>query len=138
MRALALAVALLAPSAQAPAPAPTPESTPTRAPRIAVEPATFDFGKVRQERTLTKQFSIRNFGSADLAVENVSTTCGCTAALMDDKVVKPGGSATLRVTFETRNYSGQVVRSVLVKSNDPQRQTVELKLEATVTPETKK
>jgi len=135
VRALALAVALLAPSAQAPAP--TPASTPARPPRIAVEPATFDFGKVRQERTLTKQFSIRNFGSADLAILGFSHTCGCTASLMDSKVVKPGGSATLRVTFETRNYSGKVTRSVLVKSNDPERQTVELKLEATVTPEKK-
>lgn len=138
MRALALAVALLAPSAQAPAPAPTPESTPTRAPRIAVEPATFDFGKVRQERTLTKQFSIRNFGSADLAVENVSTTCGCTAALMDDKVIKPGRSAILRVTMETRSYKGKVERIVLIKTNDPVQQTFPLKLEATVTAEQKK
>ena len=136
MRALALAVALLAPSAQAPAP--TPESTPTRAPRIAVEPATFDFGKVLQERTLTKQFSIRNFGSADLAILGISHTCGCTASLMDSKVVKPGGSATLRVTFETRNYSGKVIRGVLVKSNDPEHRTVELKLEATVTADQKK
>ena len=131
MRALILAAALLAPAAQAPAP------VPPRAPRIAVEPATFDFGKVRQERTLIKQFSIRNFGSADLTVENVSTTCGCTAALMDAKVIKPGRSAVLRVSMETRSYKGKVSRSVLVKSNDPERQTVELKLEATVTPDKK-
>ena len=89
------------------------------------------------QRTVSKQFSIRNFGSADLTVERVSTTCGCTAALLDNKVVKPGGSATLRVTFETRNYSGKVARSVLIKSNDPQRPTLELKLEATVTPDAK-
>jgi hypothetical protein len=133
--ALAVAVALLTPVAQAPAPTPVPTSA--RAPRIAVEPAVFDFGKVLQERTLTKQFSIRNFGSADLAILGISHPCGCTAALMDSKVVKPGGSATVRVTFETRNYSGKVTRSVLVKSNDPQRQTVELKLEATVTPDKK-
>jgi hypothetical protein len=51
--------------------------------------------------------------------------------------VRPGGSAALRVRFETRNYSGKVVRSVLVKSNDPARAMVELKLEATVTPDKK-
>jgi hypothetical protein len=135
VRALVLAASLLAPSAQAPAP--VPEPTPPRAPRIVVEPAVFDFGKVVPERTLTKQFSIRNFGSADLTILGISHACGCTASLMDSKVVKPGGNANLRVTFETRNYAGKVSRSVLVKSNDPERQTVELKLEATVTPDKK-
>ena len=130
MKGLALAVLLLAP--------PSPEPPAPPAPRLAVEPAAFDFGRVLPERTLRRQFSLRNFGSADLAIENVSTTCGCTAALLDDKVLKPGGRATLRVTFETRNYSGKVRRSVLIKSNDPQHPTAEIKLEATVTPEEKK
>ena len=130
MKALGLAVLLLA--AEAPVPAPP------AAPRIAVEPAAFDFGRVVPQRTLHRQFSIRNFGSADLDVEKVTTTCGCTAALLDHKVVKPGGSAALRVSFETRNYSGKVTRSVLIKSNDPARPTLELKLEATVTSEAKK
>jgi hypothetical protein len=122
------ALLLLAP----PAPAPTAAD----GPRLALEPAAFDFGRVLPQRTLSKQFAIRNFGSADLALEKVTTTCGCTAALLDEKVVKPGGRATLRVTFETRHYEGKVRRSVLIKSNDPQHPTTELKLEATVTRET--
>jgi hypothetical protein len=127
---LALALLLLAP--------PSPEPAAAPAPRLAVEPAAFDFGRVLPERTLSRQFSLRNFGSADLTIERVSTTCGCTAALLDDKVVKPGGRATLRVTLETRKYNGKVRRSVLIKSNDPQHPTTEIKLEATVAPEEKK
>jgi len=134
VKALVLAVLLLAPETPVP---PSPAST-APAPRIAVEPASFDFGRVVPQRTLQRQFSVRNFGSADLDVERVSTTCGCTAALLDDKVVKPGGSAALRVSFETRNYSGKVTRSVLIRSNDPAHPTVELKLQATVIPEPKK
>jgi hypothetical protein len=125
----ALVLLLLAP----PAPHPAPP-----APRLAVEPVAFDFGRVLPERKLSRQFSLRNFGSADLAIERVSTTCGCTAALLDDKVVKPGGRATLRVTLETRNYSGRIRRSVLIKSNDPQHPTTEIKLEATVAEEEEK
>lgn len=144
MKALALVALLLTPGPPAEPPPPATSSTPSppaataaRAPRIAVEPDHFDFGRVVQERTLNKQFSIRNFGTADLTVERVSTTCGCTAALLDNKVIKPGGSAALRVTFDTRTYNGKVARSVLIKSNDPQRPTFELKIEATVAPETK-
>ena len=130
MKGLALALVLLAP--------PSPEPAAAPAPRLAVEPASFDFGRVLPERTLSRQFSLRNFGATDLTIERVSTTCGCTAALLDDKVVKPGGRATLRVTLETRNAKGKIVRSVLVKSNDPQHPTTEIKLEATVAEEEKK
>ncbi len=103
-------------------------------PRIRVEPETFDFGRAAQNKTLHKEFSIRNFGNQDLVIESVSTTCGCTAALMESKVVKPGGTTPLRVSLETRAYKGRVVRSVLVRSNDPQTGLLEVKVEATVEP----
>ncbi|HSD65151.1 MAG TPA: DUF1573 domain-containing protein, partial [Vicinamibacteria bacterium] len=109
--ALAVAVALLAATAAA-------EEKGT-APRIRVEPETFDFGKALPGRTLRKEFTIRNFGDAALVIEGVSTTCGCTAALPEERRVEPGGSTPLRVTFETRSYSGRVERRVLVRSNDP-------------------
>jgi hypothetical protein len=121
-------------SAAAVTSAPSPTPAPGRAPRIAVEPARFDFGRVLADHTLSKQFSIRNFGSADLVIERVSTTCGCTAALMVSKVVKPGGRASLRVTFDTTSLTGKVARSVLIRSNDPAREVLELTLEATVAP----
>jgi hypothetical protein len=111
-----------------------PAEKPAAVPKISVEPASFDFGKALPEKTLEKQFSIRNFGEADLRIEGVTTTCGCTAALLDDahKVLKPGESGQLRVRLETRQYSGKVVRSVLVRSNDPENKLVEVKVEATV------
>jgi hypothetical protein len=110
------------------------KTPPAKGPRIAVEPASFDFGRAVQDRTLQKEFSLRNFGSEDLVVESVSTTCGCTAALMDSKVVKPGGTTPLRVSLETRNYTGRIVRSVMVRSNDPVTKLLEVKVEATVVP----
>lgn len=109
--------------------APVPEA---KGPRISVEPDHFDFGKAVQNKTLAKEFSIKNYGTEDLVIENVSTTCGCTAALLDSKVVKPGGTAPLRVTLETRSYSGKVERKILIRSNDPATSLLELKVEAMV------
>jgi hypothetical protein len=108
-----------------------------KGPRISVEPASFDFGKAVQNKTLSKEFSIRNFGTEDLVIENVSTTCGCTAALLDAKVIKPGGSTPLRVTLETRAYSGKVERKVLIRSNDTATKLLELKVETTVVADAK-
>jgi hypothetical protein len=109
--------------------APVPD---LKGPRISVEPQSFDFGKAVQNKTLAKEFSIKNYGTEDLVIENVSTTCGCTAALLDSKVVKPGGTTPLRVTLETRSYSGKVERKILIRSNDSETKLLELKVEATV------
>jgi hypothetical protein len=104
------------------------------APKISVEPLSFDFGNALPEKTLEKQFSIRNFGDADLVIDRITTTCGCTAGLLDDdsKVLKPGKSGQLRVRLQTRDYSGKVVRSVMVHSNDPAQELLEVKVEVNV------
>jgi hypothetical protein len=122
-RAVLAAVALLAAAAAA---AENP------APRIRVEPVSFDFGQALPEKTLRKDFTIRNFGDAALVIEGVSTTCGCTAALPEERRVEPGGSTLLRVTFETRRYSGKVERRVIVRSNDPRTPVAEVRVSATV------
>jgi hypothetical protein len=104
---------------------------PEKAPRITVEPTSFDFGKALQNKTLHKDFVVRNFGTADLEIKNLSTTCGCTAAMADTTVIKPGASTTLRVDLQTRAYQGKVERRILVESNDPKSPLV-LKVTATV------
>jgi hypothetical protein len=101
-------------------------------PRIAVEPPSFDFGKALQNKTLQKEFSIRNLGDADLVLDSVTTSCGCTVADGYSKVVKPGASTHMQVTLQTRASSGKLQKSVLIKSNDPAKGLYELKLEATV------
>ncbi len=102
------------------------------APRIRVEPESFDFGDALPGKTLRKEFAIRNFGDAALELEKVSTTCGCTAALAGAQRIEPGGSTPLRVTFQTRRFSGKVERRVLVRSNDPQTPLLEIRVSATV------
>jgi hypothetical protein len=111
------------------------KAPPAKGPRISVEPASFDFGRALPHKTLEKEFSIRNFGSEDLLIENVSTTCGCTVAENSyAKVIKPGGSTQLRVRLETRDYRGRIERRVLIRSNDPAASLTELKVEVTVEP----
>ena len=114
------------------------EEKPKAAPRIRVEPESFDFGNALPGKTLRKEFTLRNFGDAELVIESVSTTCGCTAALAADTHVKPGGSTPLRVTLETRRYSGKVERQVLVRSNDPKTPLLQVRVSATVAAEAAK
>ena len=102
------------------------------APRIRVEPEAFDFGKALPGKTLRKEFTLRNFGDAELVIEGVTTTCGCTAAITAETRLEPGGSTQLQVTLETRSYSGKVERQVLVRSNDPKTPLLSVRVSVTV------
>ena len=128
----ALAVAAFITAAPAAADAPAPAASP--APRIVVQPASFEFGTVKAGKAVEKEFLIHNHGRADLVIESVVSSCGCTAALTDSKTVKPGGSTPLRVTLTAPEESGRLQKSVLLKSNDPAHPTVEVKIEATIAP----
>jgi hypothetical protein len=101
-------------------------------PRLAVDPETFSFGRVLASRTLHKEFVVRNWGDQDLVIEKISTSCGCTAALAAARIVRPGRSTVLRVKIDTRRDLGRVVRSVVLKTNDPAKPLLELKLDLTV------
>lgn len=104
------------------------ESGTVNGPRIEIQPESHDFGKVEQNLKLVKEFDVKNVGDEDLIINRISTSCGCTAALTSERVVKPGKSTNLKVTFETRRYKGPVQRSVSISSNDPRRvRTVKVK-----------
>ena len=133
LSAFALVAPLAAQEANPPEKGTTTEKAPAgKGPRFSIEPESFDFGKALQNKTLSKEFTIHNYGTEDLVIQNVSTTCGCTVAGGYAKVIKPGGSTPLRVSLETRTYRGKVERKVLIRTNDPSAKVAELKVEATV------
>jgi hypothetical protein len=111
------------------------KAAPGKGPRIVVEPEGYDFGRALQQKTLTKEFSIRNLGTDELVIENVSTTCGCTAAVPGEKAIKPGGSTPLHVELQTRAATGKIERTVLVRTNDPEKGVYEVKVQADVVAE---
>jgi hypothetical protein len=108
------------------------DDKPAAAPRISVEPEGFDFGKALPGKSLRKEFTLRNFGDAELVIEGVTTTCGCTAAISAKTRLEAGGSTQLTVTLETRSYSGKMERQVLVRSNDPKTPLLTVRVSVTV------
>ena len=89
-------------------------------PVMEIEPEDYDFGGVQQNQKLVHEFTVKNIGTEDLEILRIATSCGCTAAVSKDRIVKPGESTTLEVTLETRKYTGVIQKSVSVASNDRQ------------------
>jgi hypothetical protein len=101
-------------------------------PRIRVEPASFDFGRVQPHRTLRKDFRLVNLGDSRLEISRISRSCACTRAVADEMTLEPGQSTPLHVEIETRDGSGRIEQKVLVRSNDPETPSLEVRVSATV------
>ena len=112
----------------------SPEGPPAGAggPRIAVEPAQLQFGRLLQGKSVSRRLLIRNLGDRELLIERVDSSCDCAVALAAGTRIPPGDSAPVRVTLRTGSASGRVVRRLSVKSNDPTHATTDVLLEAIV------
>lgn len=100
----------------------TKESNP---PKMNIIPERHNFGKIPPKK-ISYTFSVENIGESTLEIYRVSTSCGCTTASIDTKMIEPGKTAKVIVNFEPalhRSFKkGEVVpmrRSIYIRSNDP-------------------
>jgi hypothetical protein len=78
-----------------------------------------DFGTVKEGQVVDYTFKFKNSGKGLLEVKKISTSCGCTVALISSKIIKPGEEGTLRVEFDTKKLEGKINRNITIQSNDP-------------------
>ena len=102
-------------------------------------PASYDFGAVIYGDVATHTLRVTNTGAAPLIIQRLSTSCGCTKALMDEsaKTILPGGESMITVTFDPAVHKddsdvGDIVRVVYIRSNDPIHPEVEAEFKAFV------
>jgi len=108
-------------------------------PRIAIPELgpnyTYDLGEIPSDRPVEKIFTIKNVGTADLEIKEVGSSCGCTASLVSDKLVPPGGETELKVVYDPTMYQdqGEVERYIQIFSNDPAGRDGEIRFKITAT-----
>ena len=87
-------------------------------PVISLGTQVYDFGSVAQGAKVVHEFEIKNSGTADLIIQRLSPSCGCTATQLTTPVVRPGATEKVRVTFDTSGFLGDKTKTVLIASND--------------------
>jgi len=87
-------------------------------PVIALSSKSYDFGTVAQGTKVVHEFEVKNAGNADLVIQRLSPSCGCTATQLTSPIIKPGASEKVRVTFDTSGFMGDKTKTVLIASND--------------------
>lgn len=89
-------------------------------PRLGIEEPVSDFGTVEQGTPVTHVFQLKNTGDAALRISNVKSSCGCTAAVVSDHEVPPGGEARVLATLDTTRMAGRATKVLSVYSDDAQ------------------
>jgi hypothetical protein len=89
------------------------------APKIEIPTKLHDFGAATEGDKLTHVFQIKNTGSGKLVLDRVTTSCGCTNAVIKTKEIPAGGTGEIEVTFDTTARRGPNRKSITVLSNDP-------------------
>ena len=92
-----------------------------------------NFGSVERGEVLSHDFLFTNVGKGDLKIQGVHSSCGCAATEIDQgKVYAPGEKGTLRVKFNTANFSGKLSKSLTIMTNQRSRSLRVLRLKVNV------
>ena len=106
--------------------------------KAASDPYTWDFGQVKQGEILKHSFIFKNDSNKTIYIEDVNTSCGCTASDIEDETLKPKASAPLNVTFKTKGYRGPVTQFIYVHTDNKDNPLVKYTIKAEVLPKENK
>lgn len=106
-------------------------------PHIVVDPAIYDFGRVKFGDVPEYTFVVKNTGDQNLEIEGVSTSCACTKGEMKVSSIAPGEQVDLVVNFDPAVHGddsdmGELTRTVYITSNDSSQEEIEVKIYADV------
>ncbi|MBR9977479.1 MAG: DUF1573 domain-containing protein [Bacteroidetes bacterium] len=80
------------------------------------------FGEIGLNETVEHTFVFQNNCSETVEIGSVRASCGCTAAMLSEKVIAPGGEAKIQVKFTPpRGSRGKVSKTVSLYMKDEQR-----------------
>lgn len=80
--------------------------TPTQA-EFTPETLNHDYGKIASGKPQPFKFAFKNTGTERLIIQQVRTSCGCTAAALDIKEFEPGQGSTIDITFNPKGKGAQ-------------------------------
>jgi hypothetical protein len=104
------------------------------APKASVDTSTYNYGTVKEGTKVEHVFTLVNSGKSDLIIRKVISSCGCTTVKPQSNIIKPGGSTTLKVVFDTKGRSGEgdSNKMVTLVLNDPSNSKIMLWLKGKI------
>jgi Protein of unknown function (DUF1573) len=89
------------------------------APILKIENRDMKFTEMVESTTLEREVVIQNTGKKELSIRALQPNCKCLTATSDNYAIKPGQSATIKISFSPKGRPGIQNKSIAVYSNDP-------------------
>jgi hypothetical protein len=102
------------------------------APKIYIEKKEHDFGNIVAGSIVTTEFKITNTGKQDLSIRKTKANCGCTVSEPEKKLLKPGETSSIKVSYNSTGKKGADIREVTVYTNDPSASAQTMRIRAWV------
>jgi hypothetical protein len=110
----------------------TPEEA-AKAPKLTFDKKEHDFGIINDHQEVSHLFTFTNKGKENLIIKKTKANCGCTASEPAKKVLAPGESSNIKVSFNsTGKHEGDNQQMVTIYSSDPQEPTQYITIKAKV------
>ena len=101
-------------------------------PKLVVKKPSLDLGEAKEGAVVDAVFVLENRGDADLKIDNIRASCGCTTVKLteEEKTIPPGGAQKLVAKFNTKGRAGPQTKTVQVFTNDPEQPQMTLRFTA--------
>ncbi|HLF53068.1 DUF1573 domain-containing protein [Flavobacterium sp.] len=86
-------------------------------PEMTFDKTEHDFGTINTGDKVEYSFNFKNTGEADLIITRAVGSCGCTVPEYPKEAIKPGESAKMKVSFDSKGKHGQQQKSVTITTN---------------------
>ena len=100
---------------------------------IEFDKSEFDFGTINEGDVVDGTFKLANKGKTDLIITDATASCGCTVPVWPKEAVKPGDSAEIKFSFNSRGKTGKQSKTITLQTNTA-NVTETLRVTGTVTP----
>jgi len=94
-----------------------------------------DLGELNYGEDVTANFPFKNTASKPIKITKLHGTCRCTDISADKMEVLPGETGTIAVTFRSANRRGPENHKIVVLTDVPKQELIELTLSAVVDPQ---
>ena len=102
---------------------------------LEVVPEMYDFGKIKKENGIAStSFTVKNNTESEILITEITTSCGCTTAEIEAKLIQPGTAQTLTVYFDPNFHKepdGKFSRTVFLQTSDTQEVQAKISVEIT-------
>lgn len=79
---------------------------------------TYNFGNIGISDTINHDFIIKNISKVPLNIQQIGTSCGCTAAIISDSIIGYKDFAKIHIRYvPNKRKIGNIKNSIVIKAN---------------------